>query len=165
MMAVAGSPAFVARRPLRKPRKLAGAPDAVHARHDHGATWPVFLHVVCDAIPHRIRSWVVVRIDTFLELAFATRIDRYTPQRPSSPARRGGSLSRGRCLSDSDTGGYGLRLGSRCRQKENARKCDPNCRRPDSYHEAHPNRCDPTVSDCRRNVNCAQAPKPSCICA
>jgi hypothetical protein len=66
---------------------LAGAPIATHARHDHGAARPVFLHISCAAVPHRIRAGIITRIDAGFPII--TRIDAQACHRPSDAALRG----------------------------------------------------------------------------
>src|SRR5664279_1589478 len=63
---------------------LAAAPIAVHARHNHRAARPVFLHVGCRAFPHRIAAREIARIDT-IRFRLIARIDRYASRRPSDP--------------------------------------------------------------------------------
>ena len=119
---------------------LAAAPIAVHARHNHRAARPVFLHVGCRAFPHRIAAREIARIDT-IRFRLIARIDRYASRRPSNPdltvGVRGG---RWRRLRYAHSGRCGLRACSGRGQRNCPDKSQPNCRRLDPLHHAHPNR-------------------------
>jgi hypothetical protein len=118
---------------------LAATPIAVHARHDHRAARPEFLYVGCRAIPHRIAARKIVRIDV-IRFRLAARIDRHASRRPSNPdlaiGLRGGGWRR---LRRPYPGWRGLRFRSGCGQQKCPDKGQPNCRRLDPHHRAHPN--------------------------
>src|SRR5260370_42406799 len=94
----------------------AATPIAAHPRHDHGAARPVFLHVGCSAIPHRIAAGIIPGIDA-VGFQFVIRIDSQACRRPSDTALRGrlgdGGLRR---LRPPPTPWRGLRPGPRSRQ-------------------------------------------------
>ena len=79
--------------------QLAGPPVAAHARRDHRAARPVFLHIGRRAHPHRIRSGVVARVDIGIVMVGA-RIDRHAAIHPA--ARR--VIDAGRGLRDPISG-------------------------------------------------------------
>ena len=131
-------PHFTGRRAGYRQR-LAAAPIAVHARHNHRAARPVFLHVGCRAVPHRIASRKIARIDV-IRFRLAARIDRHASRRPSNPdltvGLRGGGWRR---LCRPHPGRRRLRLRSGRGQQKCPDKGQPNCRRLDPRHRAHPN--------------------------
>jgi hypothetical protein len=114
---------------------LAAAPIAVHAGHDHRAARPEFLHVGCRAFAHRITAREIARIDT-IRFRLAARIDRHASRRPSNP-----DLAVGlgwRRLRHPHSGRCGLRSCSGRGQRNRPDKGQPNCRRLDPLHRAHP---------------------------
>lgn len=123
----------------REAAKLTAAPVAAHARHDHRAARPVFLHVGCAAIPHRIAAGIIPGIDA-VGSRFVTRIDAQARQRPPDTALRGYLGRQGlRRLRRPHPLRRGLRLGSGCGQRKNACQSQQYCRCPDPHHDAHPN--------------------------
>jgi hypothetical protein len=118
---------------------LAAAPIAVHARHNHRAARPVFLHVGCRAFPHRIAAREIARIDT-IRFRLIARIDRHASRRPSNPDLTGGVRGgRWRRLRYAHAGRCALRACSGRGQRNCPDKSQPNCRRLDPLHHAHPN--------------------------
>ena len=123
----------------REAAKLTAAPVAAHARHDHRAARPVFLHVGCAAIPHRIAAGIIPGIDA-VGSRFVTRIDAQARQRPPDTALRGYLGRQGlRRLRRPHPLRRGLRLGSGCGQRKNPCQSQQYCRCPDPHHDAHPN--------------------------
>ena len=61
--------------------KLARPPEAAHARHDHRAARPVFLHVSRVAFAHRVAAGIIAGIDA-LGVRFVIRIDAQPRRRP-----------------------------------------------------------------------------------
>lgn len=118
---------------------LAAAPIAVHAGHDHRAARPVFLHIGCGAVPHRVAAREIVRVD-IIRFRLIARIDRHASRRPSNPdltiGLRGGWWRRLRCP---HPGRRGLRFCSGSGQRNCPDKGKPNGRRLDPLHHAHPN--------------------------
>jgi hypothetical protein len=127
------------RRRFERRVRLAAAPIAVHAGHDHRAAWPVFLNVGCRAIPHRIAAREIARIDT-IRFRLVVRIDRHASRRPSSPDSPIGLHGGGwRRLRGPHPGRCGLRFRSRCGHRNCPDKGEPDGRRLDPLHHAHPN--------------------------
>lgn len=79
-----------AARRLALSESLTAPPVAVHARGDHRAARPQFLHVACGAISHRVGAGVIAGIDVRLPIG---PIDRHAPQLPVL----GGHLRDGHC--------------------------------------------------------------------
>lgn len=112
---------------------LAVAPIAVHVGHDHRAARPVFLHIGCCAIPHRIAARKITRIDV-IRFCLIARMDRHASRQPSNP-----DLIVRRRLRGPNPGRRGLRFRSGRGQQKCPDKGEPNCRRLDPLHHAHPN--------------------------
>jgi hypothetical protein len=133
-----GSRATFTRRMVRHRRWLAAAPIAIHAGHDHRAARPIFLHIGCRAIPHRVAARKIVRID-IIRFRLGARIDRHASRQPSNPDLTLGRRGPGwRCLRCPNPGRRGLRFRSGRGQQKYPGKGQPNCRRFDPLHHAHP---------------------------
>ena len=132
---------------------LAAAPDARHARHDHRAARPEFLHVGCVTHPNRIRTGIVARIH-IVGLGLVARID-------PKPLRRTGWLGErlfGSCLRGARALLCCLGLGTNRQQRKCPRQGDRQAERNCQFPVIHVTRAPhfvigPTVSDCRDNVN------------
>ena len=114
--------------------ELARPPETIHARHDHGATRSVFLHIKGVAVAHRVTAGIVAGINVD-RIRVVVRLHVQTCWRPPDPLLRGdirGGRPR-RCASQP------LRRRVLCtrRQRKNASQNDPYCRRPDPHHPAH----------------------------
>jgi hypothetical protein len=137
-----------------RPIRLTAPPIAVDVRHNHRAARPVFLHVSCVAISHRIAAGEIPGVDV-VGLALVARINAQAwPPDPALRRRLGDH--RPRRLRRPHPRRRRLGLDAGCGQRKTACKNQPYCRRPDPHHLAHPklfNGC--KVSDCRANVNCA----------
>lgn len=88
------------------------APDAGHARHDHRAARPEFLHIGCIAHPNRVRAWIIARVNT-VRLGQVAGINPNPPRRTDRLCKR---LSR-RGLRGSRALRRDLRFGARRQQR------------------------------------------------
>jgi hypothetical protein len=119
---------------LRK--RSAAAPDAGHARHDHGAARPVFLHIGCIAHPNGIRAGIVARINP-IGLDLSAGIN-------ANPPRRTGGRMQSQVLGRQRLRNLRallrcLRFSTHCEQRKRARKEAPQyCPFPDTHGDARP---------------------------